>query len=74
MQVIQDYRGRPVRLTDERLRHIPEHPEMAGLEADIVRTLRQPSIVIQSLSDPQAVLHYRFYLAPGSGTNGSAWS
>lgn len=61
MKVLLDYAGRSVRLTDERLAHILEHPEMTGMEAAIVRTLREPAVVIQSSSDPAARLHYRFY-------------
>jgi hypothetical protein len=30
MRVIHDYQGAPIRLTDERLAHILEHPEMVG--------------------------------------------
>jgi len=30
MRVIHDYQGVSIRLTDERLAHILEHPEMAG--------------------------------------------
>jgi hypothetical protein len=33
MKVFGDYQGRAVRLTDERLAHNLEHPEMAVLEA-----------------------------------------
>ena len=32
MKILTDYRGRAVRLTDERLDHIRDHPEMIGLE------------------------------------------
>ncbi len=61
MRIIQDYQGMPVRLTDERLAHILEHPEMVGLERAIEATLVQPESVVESLSDPQAHLYYRFY-------------
>lgn len=67
MTVLHDYQGRAVRLTSERLSHIPEHPEMAGLEQAIAATLRAPSLVIQSLSDPASALHYRFYLGTRVG-------
>lgn len=30
-----DYEGRVIRLTDERWRHILDHPELAGLQAEI---------------------------------------
>lgn len=32
MKVLRDYQGTPIRLTDERLAHILEHPEMKGME------------------------------------------
>ena len=61
MTTLVDHRGRAVRLTRERLEHILLHPEMAGLEAAIAESLRQPERVIQSLSDPDAWLYYRRY-------------
>jgi len=50
-----------VRLTDERLEHILEHPEMRGSEAAIEVTLAYPERVIESLFDPDIRLYYRFY-------------
>ena len=38
MKILKDYQGREVRLTDERLQHILEHPEMANLEAALEET------------------------------------
>jgi hypothetical protein len=61
MKTLKDYLGRDVRLTDERLQHILGHPEMAGLQAALEETLRQPETVIQSRTDPNAALHYRHY-------------
>jgi hypothetical protein len=61
MKVLNDYEGRAVRLTDERLAHILEHPEMVGLESSIAETLAQPEFVIQSKGDPTAELYYRYY-------------
>lgn len=63
MKILRDYNGIQIRLTDERIDHILEHPEMVGLEGAIKETLEQPEIVIQSLSDTSAVLYYRYYLA-----------
>ena len=57
----QDYEGRRIRLTEERLAHILERPEMRGLEDSIPMTLAQPERVIESLSDHEARLYYRFY-------------
>jgi hypothetical protein len=42
MKILKDYQGRNVRLTDERLQHILEPPEMANLEAALEGTLRHP--------------------------------
>ncbi|MFQ5744571.1 MAG: hypothetical protein ACE5HV_13415 [Acidobacteriota bacterium] len=62
MKLLRDFQGLDIRLTDERLAHILEHPEMMGMEAAIERTLQEPEAVVQSLGDPQARLHYRFYV------------
>ena len=64
---LHDYQGREVRLTDERLLHIHEHAEMSGLDSAIAESLRAPALVIQSLSDPAAALHYRFYFGTRVG-------
>ena len=61
MKVIADCFGNPVRLTDERLAHILEHPEMEGMEAEIERVLRQPQLVRRSRSDAAVRLFYEFY-------------
>ena len=60
MRILRDYQGLSIRLTDERLAHIFEHPEMVGLAGAIEETLLQPERVVASLSDPQARLYYRF--------------
>ena len=67
MKLLKDYQGRNVRLTDERLVHILEHPEMADLEAALEETLRQPQFVVESLTDPAAKLSYRYYLGTRVG-------
>lgn len=51
----------PIRLTDERLAHILDHPEMSGMESEIGETLREPESVIQSRSDAETRLYYRFH-------------
>ena len=61
MKIIADCFGHQVRVTDERLKHILEHPEMAGMEAEIVRVLRQPQLVRRSRSDGAVRLFYEFY-------------
>lgn len=50
-----------IRLTDERLAHILEHPEMEEMEAEIGETLAAPERVVRSRSDAEARLYYRFY-------------
>lgn len=61
MRVLYDHNGMPVRLMDERMAHILDHPEMVGMEAAIDETLLEPEIVIQSKSDDQAKLYYHSY-------------
>jgi hypothetical protein len=43
---IVDYSDRTVRLTDERLLHIREHPEMVGQERRIREVLQKPILSI----------------------------
>ena len=61
MRTIEDCFGQNVRLTDERLAHIVEHPEMAGMEGELERVLRQPRTVRRSRSDETVRLFYEFY-------------
>lgn len=61
MKALYDYRGMAVRLTEERLAHILEHPEMWEMESALERALAEPESVIRSLSDPNARLCYRTY-------------
>jgi len=61
MKVIHDFGGVAIRLTDERLAHILEHPEMLGMEPSIEERLHDPEKVVQSPSDPSIHLYYRFY-------------
>lgn len=67
MKILKDCEGRRVRLTDERLAHILEHPEMQGMEDRIIETVLRPERVLESLSDPQARLYLRFYVATRVG-------
>ena len=50
-----------VSLTEERLGHLLEHPEMRGQEDRLAETLLEPDMVIQSQSDDTVRLFYRFY-------------
>jgi molybdopterin synthase catalytic subunit len=67
VKLLRDLDGLAIRLTDERLAHILEHPEMAGLERNIEETLAQPQSVVESFADPSARLYYRFYLGTKVG-------
>lgn len=67
MHVYLDYEGRRVRLTEDRLAHILEHPEMIGMRPKIAETLANPERVVESLSDAQARLYYRFYFGTKVG-------
>jgi len=67
MHLYVNYQGICVRLTEERLAHILEHPEMKDVEPRIHQTLARPERVIESLSDPQARLYYRCYVGTRIG-------
>ena len=45
MKTLTDCFGHIVRLTDERLAHILEHPEMRGMESEIEVVLSKPKFV-----------------------------
>jgi hypothetical protein len=61
MPVLTDFQGREVRLTDERLRHILNHKELADAYERIEETIRSPQTVVVSRSDSAVNLAYRFY-------------
>jgi len=61
MKTLQDCFGRTVRLTDERLAHILEHPEMRDLGTEIERVLLHPQLVRRSRTDEAVRLFYEFY-------------
>ena len=60
MKMLKDCFGRQVRLTDERLAHILEHPEMKEMGSKIERVLLQPQFVRRSRSDETMRLFYEF--------------
>lgn len=70
MKTIQDCFGHTVRLTDERMAHILEHPEMSGMGDDIERVLAAPQTVRRSRSDDAVRLFYEFY---GQTIVGGKW-
>jgi hypothetical protein len=61
MKTFQDCFGHNVRLTDERLAHILERPELREMGDEIERVLRQPQSVRLSRSDQAVRLFYQFY-------------
>lgn len=61
MELIYDHEGRAIRLINERLRHILGHPEMKQMGQKIKEMLSNPEKVVQSVSDSEAYLYYRFY-------------
>jgi hypothetical protein len=61
VKIVHDCFGRAVRLTDERIAHILQHQEMAGMEAEIERVLQTPAEVRVSRSDDTVQLFYEFY-------------
>ena len=67
MKEYKDFEGRRIRLTDERLGHILDHPEMRGMEAAIEETLVRPENVVESLSDAAVRLYYRYYIGTRVG-------
>ena len=54
-------------MTEERRKHILEHPEMKGMVRHIKETLLEPQKVIQSISDKDIGLYYRFYIGTKVG-------
>ena len=67
MREYRDYQGLRIRLTDERFEHIRYHPEMVSMERHIADTLSRPERVVESLSDAEARLYYRFYVGTRVG-------
>ena len=65
---IIDYAIRTVRLTDERLGHIHEHPEMVGQGRRIRETLQKPDVVLASHKDSSVHVYYRHYTRSPAGS------
>jgi hypothetical protein len=61
MKKLKDCFGYSVRVTDERLAHILDHPEMKEMEVEIAKVVQQPQIVRRSRSDATVRLFYEFY-------------
>jgi hypothetical protein len=61
MKTLTDCFGREVRVTDERLAHILERPELDGMDSEVGIVLRKPQFVRLSRSDTSVRLFYAFY-------------
>lgn len=61
MNILTDYQGRRIRLTDERLAHILARPAMANMEGLLQELLLHPEVVRRSRSDDTVYFYYRFY-------------
>lgn len=60
-EVLQDHKGRKIRLTEERWNHIVGHPEMVGQRERIVETLHAPDSIVATYSDERVHIYQRFY-------------
>lgn len=60
MEILTDYQNRQIRLTEERLQHILDHPEMVDMRFQLEIVLQNPEVVRQSRSDSKVYLYYRF--------------
>ncbi len=62
MDILADYNGISIRLTDERLQHITDaHPSVLELPNAIVETLESPDTVRLSSRSDDTRLYYRWY-------------
>ncbi len=61
VEILTDYRGRAVRLTDERWVHILEHPEMVGQRKKLIETLTAPDVVIATTKDETVHTYHKRY-------------
>jgi hypothetical protein len=61
MLQLTDYSGRKIRLTQERLHHLLQHPEMQGQVDRLEETLAQPEFVVSTVVDPSVLVYHRHY-------------
>ena len=62
MLVLLDYKKRKVRYTEERIKHTESsHPEMVNQSDKIKETLLIPDCVIESKTDAEVELFYKYY-------------
>lgn len=60
-ELLSDYNGRSIRLTDERWQHILEHPEMVEQHDRIQETLKSPELVVETVKDSLVHAYHRLY-------------
>lgn len=61
MKILIDYREKVIRLTDERLNHLLDHPELIPIQEYMETVLMNPEFVVQSSCDIDTMLYYRWY-------------
>ncbi|MBL8133570.1 MAG: hypothetical protein JNL42_17035 [Anaerolineae bacterium] len=59
--LLSDFRGRSIRLTDERREHILEHPEMTGQFERLMETIGSPQTVVATTTDENVHVYHRYY-------------
>ena len=59
MKILKDYKGRNVRLPDERIRHFANRLARARMYDLLEETVAEPDFIIQSRSDPKALINYK---------------
>jgi hypothetical protein len=67
VKALKDFKGRTIRLTDERLAHFQKRLQKAGLYEKLEETIGNPDFVIESISDHEAAICYRFYHGTRAG-------
>ena len=62
MDILTDYSGISIRLTDERLQHITDsHPSVLEIPDAVAETLINPDVVRSSSRSTDTRLYYRWY-------------
>ncbi|MSP14557.1 MAG: hypothetical protein EXR62_16580 [Chloroflexi bacterium] len=59
--VLIDHKNRRIRLTQERLEHILEHPEMATQMNRLQETVRNPDLIVAADADETVHVYHRLY-------------
>jgi phage-Barnase-EndoU-ColicinE5/D-RelE like nuclease2 len=67
VRTIQDFKGRSIRLTEERITHFIKRLTKAGLFEKLEEAIANPDFVIESVSDPSASISYRYYRGTKAG-------